>query len=603
MYLAQIIDAITGIAGHFLKKDGTNSATANIDLGSQKIVNLANGENPNDAVNFSQLESVAQSGGVRGSIIGAIKNVSGSPKFYYKDSGATTENAAAIAGLYITLEEVVLDTVTYPINSVLKYGSGVWFLDSTNATLGTFDSSAAYADVGGMLAQSARYQLLFDAYAGHSLPNSDVSGWGDGDRIDWNAAYDTSGDNNVGRWVHSQSEALPDATNAIKGKAKTGAGIQNLTGEIAANIDTARGLSWSDSTTNKPFGLNIITDFFEFVGGALNLKDASITLAKLASDVTTYITSSISTAIAALTASNIPVVDSANVLSGTNLETVTQELAKKAQVATIASHVGGFNDDYLLIGKWDTDTAPPPADIDINFTENGIAIYAGQFSFSGGNIYNAEIRETERSFYDLSSGASTGFTMQLAGDGTHTYLLLKRDDATTGSGVTAGGKIQVSSPAGTFVMLNEWVLSSDTRIASGLGNSSQRYYDSRYYTETETDALLAGKSNTGHTHTASAITDFTAAVQTIGDARYGIPYQSTQNLGSDLTSGTVALTALSPLPVNAQCVQVNINGAALKYGSDFTVNAGTGVITLVRSAIGYDVLTTYDVNIAWQGVS
>lgn len=32
-------------------------------------------------------------------------------------------------------------------------------------------------------------------------------------------------------------------------------------------------------------------------------------------------------------------------------------------------------------------------------------------------------------------------------------------------------------------------------------------HDTRYYTETETDTLLSGKSDTGHTHTESEITD------------------------------------------------------------------------------------------------
>jgi hypothetical protein len=58
-------------------------------------------------------------------------------------------------------------------------------------------------------------------------------------------------------------------------------------------------------------------------------------------------------------------------------------------------------------------------------------------------------------------------------------------------------------------------------LLSGKANTSHTH-DDRYYTETEVDTLLSGKSDTGHTHTASNITDFTTAVQTVGDARYSL---------------------------------------------------------------------------------
>ena len=48
-------------------------------------------------------------------------------------------------------------------------------------------------------------------------------------------------------------------------------------------------------------------------------------------------------------------------------------------------------------------------------------------------------------------------------------------------------------------------------------SSSAHNHDDRYYTETETNTLLAGKANTNHNHTTSNITDFTTASNSLID--------------------------------------------------------------------------------------
>lgn len=49
--------------------------------------------------------------------------------------------------------------------------------------------------------------------------------------------------------------------------------------------------------------------------------------------------------------------------------------------------------------------------------------------------------------------------------------------------------------------------SADNTVQKALDTIDDHNHDSRYYTETEADALLAGKSDTGHNHTESDITD------------------------------------------------------------------------------------------------
>jgi len=87
-----------------------------------------------------------------------------------------------------------------------------------------------------------------------------------------------------------------------------------------------------------------------------------------------------------------------------------------------------------------------------------------------------------------------------------------------GSGGGGGGSVtSVNGKTGVVVLDHDDV---------GAAASSHNH-DSRYYTETETNTLLAGKANASHTHTKSQVTDFPTGVSAFtNDAGYLTSHQS-----------------------------------------------------------------------------
>ena len=141
-----VVDALTalgarvaGIEGDYIKKDGSVAFTGNVDLGSNKIVNVAAGESGTDAVNYAQLQSAigslanafkyigTVSGGVDAGTAFDLTNVSDqSVGAYYKVAAAGyfkvgTEGDAFFANLNDGL--------------VFNVASGVDIVDNTNSTV------------------------------------------------------------------------------------------------------------------------------------------------------------------------------------------------------------------------------------------------------------------------------------------------------------------------------------------------------------------------------------------------------------------------------------------------------------------------------------
>ena len=263
---------------YFLRKDAADSTpyklTANgFDASGAEITNVGAATVGTSAPNWAQVQQLVADGEYRGLIHGYVKVVSTTPTFYLDNgSGTTTGSTTATANkLYLVLEDMTIASVAYQANDVIWYNGSSFVCDNT---LDTFDASSAAADTGGALA-TCLYNIKINGLAGHELPGY-AAGTGiftDGTYIKWNSEYDSSADNNIGRWAFYGSEGnVPTATKTVLGKMQAGDGVAISSGVASADIDTTRGLSWSGTSPNKKFGLNISTTFFEFISGALSIK-------------------------------------------------------------------------------------------------------------------------------------------------------------------------------------------------------------------------------------------------------------------------------------------------------------------------------------------
>ena len=124
----------------------------------------------------------------------------------------------------------------------------------------------------------------------------------------------------------------------------------------------------------------------------------------------------------------------------------------------------------------------------------------------------------------------------------HTHVLANISDA----GTAAGVNIPVSGDAAT----DEAVLGNDSRLTDARTPQAHTHDDS-YYTESEIDTFLAGKSNTSHTHVLANISDAgTAAglnVAFSGDAAAGEVVKGNDSRLSDPRTPTAHNQTLSTI--------------------------------------------------------
>lgn len=88
-------------------------------------------------------------------------------------------------------------------------------------------------------------------------------------------------------------------------------------------------------------------------------------------------------------------------------------------------------------------------------------------------------------------------------------------------------------------------------------------HDDRYYTETEIDSALSTKSNTGHTHTASNITDFQANVSSNTDVAANTAARHTHSNKLTLDAITEAFTTALKTAYDNVVTWISTNGASL----------------------------------------
>lgn len=249
---------------------GKAAGQPGLDLTGHRIVNVAEAVNDTDAPNWGQVRNLVATGDYRGEIVGYVVVRSGTTKYVQDADGdgvnEETTTPQITGGLYLYISAAN----GLPQNTVAKWTGSSWVSDNSQ---GTFDPGSTAADPGGSLA-GALYLLTVAAQSGDLLPShtQDTGEWTSDVYIKWNPSYDVSGQQNIGRWeIWGSATNIPFATKNSAGKVQIGDGIAVNSGIISADIDTTRALSYSGSTPNRKFGLNVL-DPFKFTGGALDVK-------------------------------------------------------------------------------------------------------------------------------------------------------------------------------------------------------------------------------------------------------------------------------------------------------------------------------------------
>jgi hypothetical protein len=249
---------------------GKPAGEPGLDLTGHRIVNVAEAVLDTDAPNWGQVRNLVIQGEYRGEIVGYVV-VRGSTTKYVQDADGDgvneeTDAPSITGGLYLYLSAV---NGRQP-GDIAKWTGSSWLCDNSQ---GTFDTTSTAADPGGQLA-GALYLLTVAAQPGDILPHHtpDTGEWTSDVYLKWNASYDIAGNQNIGRWeIWGSAVNIPFASKTAPGKVQIGDGLQIAGGVLYVDPDTSRGLSWSGTSPNQQFGLNIL-DPFTFTSGALDLK-------------------------------------------------------------------------------------------------------------------------------------------------------------------------------------------------------------------------------------------------------------------------------------------------------------------------------------------
>jgi hypothetical protein len=122
-------------------------------------------------------------------------------------------------------------------------------------------------------------------------------------------------------------------------------------------------------------------------------------------------------------------------------------------------------------------------------------------------------------------------------------------------------------------------------------------HDDRYYTETEIDLALLSKSNTGHTHTSSNITDFQTTVSLNSDVAANTAARHTHSNKTILDAITEAFTTALKTAYDSTVTWISTNGSSLISHLTNTSNPHSVTKTQVGLANVANVDTTTTANI------
>lgn len=130
---------VTAIEGAYVKKDGSVAFTGNIDAGSNKLVNLANGTDANDAVNKGQLDAAIGSLANAFKYIGTVAGGADTASAFDMTTTSSQEVGAyykvATAGYFKVGSAGVPFFANLNDGLVFNTASGVDIVDNTNSTV------------------------------------------------------------------------------------------------------------------------------------------------------------------------------------------------------------------------------------------------------------------------------------------------------------------------------------------------------------------------------------------------------------------------------------------------------------------------------------
>ena len=156
---------------------------------------------------------------------------------------------------------------------------------------------------------------------------------------------------------------------------------------------------------------------------------------------------------------------------------------------------------------------------------------------------------------------------------------------------SSGSQIQ-SDWAQTDALLVDFIKNKPTTFPP-----TAHTHDDRYYTETEIDSALSTKSNTGHTHTASNITDFQANVSSNTDVAANTAARHTHSNKLTLDAITEAFTTALKTAYDNAVTWISTNGTSLINHLSNTSNPHNVTKTQVGLSNVSNVDTTTTANI------
>ena len=579
--LKQIEDWLETIGEHFLRKDqddtssGKITAEGGFDAGGQKITSVADAVEDDDVPSFAQLKTYSRSTKFGGQIHGYIKVVSTVVKFFWDndaDNLAEENSSPADNSLYVVIEStgVTIGGTLYPANTILLHTTGSTYIADNSQN--SFDPLSTDADPDGTL-DGVTYQMSIGSLTGDYLPFNS-SEWPKDSIIHWNGDYDSTPDDDIGRWEISSQAGTILSTKDIVGSNKAGRGIAvPSAGTYEAEPDTLRGMSWSDNpaypgqSNRQRFGMSVDPEYFYFAesSGALKFRFRDSGKIHLASgDI----------AQPGLFADII-----ANSLEWDDLDFDLQSLIKNIDRKHIIPSSSGSI-------SWDSATNTLTWTGDITF----------RVKIAGDTVETV-----------LSAGSKT---MATSGEG----LFIPFGATTTASGATLSttyppDKLLVCFRSGTSIVFCDSSVIPTGVTGFKLGgadwsliSSKPSTFPASSHTHDDLYPRWVDEDYTDSDDISSL--DFSNSPTQVSIKRRSIsslqPVLVSPNVRSDtnkiLTSGTLILSALSPAPL-ANSVMINVNGEELALGNQFTMSGNQPVIS--RANLGYDLATTDKINIRW----
>ena len=155
------------------------------------------------------------------------------------------------------------------------------------------------------------------------------------------------------------------------------------------------------------------------------------------------------------------------------------------------------------------------------------------------------------------------------------YTKAQTDELLSGKSDTGHTHDGAYSPLG-HIHDDRYYTESETDTLLGGKSDTGHTHDSRYYTESETDTLLSGKSNAGHTHTAGDITSGTLPIGRGGSGNTG-------------TSATTTITSIATAASGCEISSANyaswgkIAQVQLAVKKTAAVDSGTTTLCTLES--------------------